>query len=84
MASPKSKTPSGKESKRTFEQSLDRLEKIVEMLEEGEVPLDQSIQLFEEGIELSKECMETLSKAELRIQKLVKDVNGKFELLDFQ
>jgi exodeoxyribonuclease VII small subunit len=78
MASPK------KESKRTFEQSLARLEKIVEMLEEGEVPLDQSIQLFEEGIELSKECMETLSKAELRIQKLVKDVNGKFELLDFQ
>lgn len=78
MAAPK------KESKRTFEQSLDRLEKIVEMLEGGEVPLDQSLQLFEEGIELSKECMETLSKAELRIQKLVKDVNGKFELLDFE
>ncbi|MDE3058961.1 MAG: exodeoxyribonuclease VII small subunit [Bacteroidota bacterium] len=75
---------SKKEPKRTFEQSLDRLEKIVEMLERGEVPLDQSIQLFEEGIELSKECMETLSKAELRIQKLVKDMNGKFELLNFE
>ncbi len=84
MPSPKSKTSLGKESKRTFEQSLDRLEKIVEALEHGDVPLDQSIQLFEEGIELSKECMETLSKAELRVQKLMKDINGKFELLDFQ
>jgi len=79
MASSKKET-----SKKTFEQSLTRLEKIVESLEQGEVPLENAIELYEEGIELSKECMETLSKAELKIKKLSKDLSGKIELADFE
>ena len=69
-------------SKRTFEQSLSRLEKIVDSLEQGEVPLENAISLYEEGIELSKQCMETLSKAELKIKKLTKDAAGKLQLKD--
>ena len=77
--------PSKKDpTKRTFEQSLARLEKIVDSLEQGEVPLESAIALYEEGIVLSKECMETLSKAELKIKKLNKDMSNKIELADFE
>ncbi|HTR80700.1 MAG TPA: exodeoxyribonuclease VII small subunit [Bacteroidota bacterium] len=70
------------QTKRTFEQSLARLEKIVDSLEQGDVPLENAIALYEEGIELSKECMETLSKAELKIKKLNKNMSNKIELVD--
>jgi len=77
--------PAKKEaSKRTFEQSLSRLEKIVDSLEQGETPLESAIALYEEGIALSKECMETLSKAELKVKKLSKDMNSKIELMDLE
>jgi exodeoxyribonuclease VII small subunit len=71
-------------TKQSFEQSLHRLEKIVEMLEQGNVPLEESLGLYEEGITLSKNCMDTLSKAELKVKQLTKDINGKFELKDFE
>ncbi len=73
-----------KESKATFEHSLSRLEKIVETLEDGEVSLDESLKMFEEGILISKECMETLNKAEIKIKQLTKDINGKLQLTDFE
>jgi exodeoxyribonuclease VII small subunit len=77
--------PAKKEaSRRTFEQSLARLEKIVDSLEQGETPLESAIELYEEGIALSKECIETLSKAELKVKKLSKDMNNKIELMDFE
>lgn len=74
---------SKKESKHTFEQSLGRLEKIVQSLEQGDVALEESLKLYEEGIQLSKECMETLGKAEVKIKQLTKDLNGKLQLTDF-
>lgn len=73
-----------KDTKHTFEQSLSRLEKIVEALEEGEISLDESLKMYEEGIQLSKECLETLAMAELRIKKLTKELNGKIQLTDFE
>jgi len=73
-----------KVSKNSFEQSLGRLEKIVTSLEQGDVPLDESLKMFEEGIQLSKECMETLKNAEVRIKQLTKDINGKLQLTDFE
>ena len=79
MASAKKDT-----SKPSFEHSLARLEKIVESLEQGDVPLENAIALYEEGIALSKECMETLSKAELKVKKLSKDMSNKIELVDFE
>jgi exodeoxyribonuclease VII small subunit len=73
---------SRKASKHSFENSLKRLEEIVEALEHGDVPLDEAVTLYEEGIRLSKECAEKLKATELRIRKLTKDINGQFELTE--
>ncbi len=61
---------------RSFEQSLTELEKIVAKLESGELPLEQSLELFEKGISLSRECRDRLTKAERRIEILMKDADG--------
>ena len=61
--------------KNTFEESLKKLEKIVEKLEDGNVNLDDSIKSFEEGVALVKECQKQLSEAEIKIQTLLKDGN---------
>lgn len=58
---------------RTFEESLGDLEKIVKQLEDGDLPLDQSLKLFEEGVKLSRLCRERLSRAERRIELLTKE-----------
>ena len=63
---------------KSFESSLSELEKIVAQLEAGDLPLEQSLELFEKGIRLSRECRERLSKAEQKIEELVR--NGKGEL----
>ena len=73
-----------KTSKNSFEESLKRLEKIVESLEQGKVTLDEAVDLYEEGIRLSKLCGEKLKSAELRIKKLTKDMDGQFQLLDLE
>jgi len=59
-----------------FEQALQRLEEIVEQLEGGSVPLEQSVALFEEGIALRKRCLELLKRAEGRIKFLTRDAKG--------
>jgi exodeoxyribonuclease VII small subunit len=66
----------------TFEQALRRLEEIVEHLEHGETPLDDSMKMYEEGIALSKVCIDKLSQAERRLKKLGKDMKGNFELFE--
>lgn len=65
---------------KTFEQSLNDLEKIVKQLEDGDLPLEESLKLFEEGVKLSRECRERLTGAERRIQVLMKDANGNMNL----
>lgn len=71
-----------KDSSQSFETCIKRLEKIVDVLERGEVPLEESIKMYEEGIGLSKVCLEKLSDAELKIKKISKDVNGKLKILN--
>lgn len=73
---------SKKENTQTFEQSLKRLEEIVELLEQGDVPLDDALKMYEEGIALSKACVEKLTQAELRLKKLAKDMQGNFRLIE--
>lgn len=68
----------------SFEASLNRLEAIVESLESGEVPLDKAMELYEEGVRLSKFCGEKLRANELRLKKLSKDIDGQFELKDLE
>lgn len=61
----------------SFEQALDALEKIVDDLERGDVPLDQSIEIYERGETLKKHCETLLNAAETRIEKIRVDRNGK-------
>ena len=53
-------------------------------LENGELPLEQSIKTFEEGVKLTKHCQNLLSKAELKIQKLVESKDGSIDLEAFE
>jgi len=66
-----------------FEQAMARLEAIVGELEKGDLPLDESLKIFEEGIRLSKNCLKVLEDAERKVEVLVQDTNGKRELRAF-
>src|SRR5215212_7873205 len=61
---------------KSFEASLMTLEKIVRELERGDLPLERSLELFEEGVRLSRECQERLNSAERRIELLLHDNDG--------
>ncbi|MDO4415176.1 MAG: exodeoxyribonuclease VII small subunit [Erysipelotrichaceae bacterium] len=63
----------------TFEQSMDRLETIVRMLESNEQPLDETIKLFEEGLKLVRNCDETLKTFEKQVNDLVAKNGGEDE-----
>ncbi len=64
------------EKKKTFEASLQDLEKIVRKLEDGDLALEDSLKLFEDGVRLSRECQERLNQAERRIEILLQDEAG--------
>jgi exodeoxyribonuclease VII small subunit len=56
-----------------FEKAMERLEEIVQSLEKGDLQLEDSLKLFEEGIKLSQVCMAKLDEAEKRVDILIKD-----------
>jgi exodeoxyribonuclease VII small subunit len=62
--------------KEKFEDALNKLEKIVSKLEEGDLPLDESLKLFEEGIRLSRFCNQKLDEAEKKVEILSKGKDG--------
>lgn len=66
----------------TFEQAMKRLEEISRTLESGDIPLEDSIKLYEEGIKLLDFCQGKLSEAEKKIQKLTRTTGGEFEISD--
>ena len=61
---------------KTFEQSMKQLERIVQELEEGDLPLEKAIKKFEEGIKLTKLCSEKLDETEKKISVLLKNSEG--------
>jgi len=63
-------------AKQSFEAALKKLEEVVEKLESGEVSLDQSLKLFEQGIGLVRQCSQRLDEVENRVQMLVSDERG--------
>jgi exodeoxyribonuclease VII small subunit len=63
-------------AEKKFEAALARLEEIVQELEKGDIPLEQSLKLFEEGIKLSRICNKRLEEAERKVEILIKDKNG--------
>jgi exodeoxyribonuclease VII small subunit len=67
-----------------FEACLKRLEEIVRKLESGELPLDTALELFEEGIRLSRFCNSTLENAERRVEILLKSESGQPRVAPFE
>lgn len=68
-----------KVSKQTYEEAIKRLEEIVEKLDSGEFSLDESMDLFKEGVGLTKFCNEKLNEYEKTITKLVEKQDGMVE-----
>lgn len=66
-----------------FEDCLQRLEEVVNQLERGEVPLEQALKLFEEGVQLSNSCRKELEEAEGKVEILLKQ-NGKLQAEPFE
>jgi exodeoxyribonuclease VII small subunit len=64
-------------AKMTFELAIDELESIVKRLEEGKVPLEESVAIYERGEALKRRCEELLRQAEARVEKITLDAAGK-------
>ncbi len=71
-------------AEKKFEAALARLEEIVAELERGDLPLEQSLKLFEEGIKLSRLCSKRLEEAERKVEILLKDQNGEIRAEPFE
>ena len=63
-------------NKKTFEENMGRLEQIVRAMERGDVALEESLKLFQEGTELVRNCGKLLDEAELQVKKIMTDANG--------
>ena len=71
-------------AEKRFESTLARLEEIVKELEQGDLPLERSLKLFEEGIKLSRVCTKRLEEAERRVEILLKDRAGNISAQPFE
>jgi exodeoxyribonuclease VII small subunit len=69
--------------KEKFEDALSKLEKIVSQLEKGDISLEESLKLFEEGIRLTRLCNQKLDEAEKRVEILLKGADGTFKTQTF-
>ena len=67
-----------------FEKALERLEKIVEDLEAGNIPLEDALKKYEEGVKLSALCQKRLSQAEKKIEVLTKSLDGSLKKEPFE
>lgn len=72
------------EEKTTFEEGLKRLEEIVRQMEQGNVPLAESLRLFEEGTKLVARCNQQLDDAELKVVRLMKGPDGNPVEMEFE
>ena len=67
-----------------FEDAMKKLEGIVERMEKGDMPLNESLKLFEEGVKLTRFCSQELQKAEKRVELLTKNIEGKLVAVPFE
>ncbi len=72
------------EQEPTFEEAMSRLEAIVKELEGSELPLEKTLEMFEEGVKLSKVCHRKLTEAEKKVQVLMKNREGEMETRPFE
>ncbi|MBQ4518124.1 MAG: exodeoxyribonuclease VII small subunit [Clostridia bacterium] len=73
-----------KKSTKSFEQTMQELEEIVETLENGQVELDQALALFEKGIKLSRASQKFLDQAEQKVTRLTQEENGEIKEYSFE
>ena len=66
-----------------FETSLDKLEKLVEKMEDGDLTLEESLKIFEEGVKLTRECQQALANAEQKVKLLIEE-SGEVTSTDFE
>ncbi len=71
-------------AEKKFEAALARLESIVKELEKGDLPLERSLKLFEEGVKLARACNKHLEEAERKVEILLKDRAGKMTAQPFE
>ena len=71
-------------TEKSFEASLDELEQIVRQLEAGDLPLDRSLELFEQGVRLSRECQKRLDEAERKVEILLRGNDGAYKATPFE
>lgn len=64
------------QNNKTFEENMQRLEQIVRAMERGDVALEESLKLFQEGTELVRSCGKLLDEAELQVKKILTDAQG--------
>jgi len=69
---------------KSFESSLDELERIVQQLEAGDLPLERSLELFEQGVRLSRECQKRLDEAERKVEILLRGNDGAYKATTFE
>jgi exodeoxyribonuclease VII small subunit len=81
---PKREQRKGAAEAQNFEAQLASLERIVRELERGDLPLEQSLELFEQGVRLSRECQERLNEAERRIEVLLRAGDGSTIAVPFE
>jgi exodeoxyribonuclease VII small subunit len=67
-----------------FETALKELEGIVAQLEDGDLPLERALELFERGVTLSRECQKRLEEAERKVEILLKNARGEYEPHPFE
>jgi exodeoxyribonuclease VII small subunit len=72
-----------KTSKSNFESSLSNLEQIVSQLESGDLPIERSLELFEEGVGLARRCQTQLEEAERKVELLLKE-RGQMKVVPFE
>lgn len=72
-----------KKEKQTYEEALEELEEIISKLEEGNLDLDESLDEFQQGIELYKYCNNILKKVDGKIKIILEQENGTLEEIDF-
>jgi exodeoxyribonuclease VII small subunit len=69
--------------KENFEGALQKLQAIVAKMEDGDLPLEEALKAFEEGVRLAKFCTKKLDEAERKVEKLIRDQEGKLQSVPF-
>ena len=72
------------QNNKTFEENMQRLEQIVRAMERGDVALEESLKLFQEGTELVRSCGKLLDNAQLQVQKVMTAADGSPVMEDFK